>query len=361
MFRVFRQLSAWALMAILCIGLCLKPAVQEVQAEEIDQRSSNVKPVVLTTRSVVGIDRVFGDTQAVVDENIYYSLAAVSASDLKRIFGTKYDTPMFNKALETINPCMAFATTWGEAGASYAGISMTTVMDFNPATYSEEIDWINISANIEQVDSTWYIANARGNYNTNANGKAFHMPVALLQIPRGTDRSTSEMTGLGVGPYQITSSDWNRWVLDNRVNPVWGFEDSLEKCGTSWITCGINPISDLTVYACLSLGHQGGGLIDYPFGKNLINQINRPEVQQAFNEVGYQMYLDLKEKAYSKPVSTANLKLDTYLSQLQQKTGITFSSYTGGAGSTNKGNYVALHCLRYVFYKYYFTSGIGHE
>lgn len=356
MCKVFKQSIGVLLITILCIGLCIKPAVQEVHAEEQEQ-NFNVEPVVLTTRSAVAIDRVFGNMQAVVDENIYYSLAAVSKSDLTRIYGN-HNTPMFEMALDTINPCMAFATTWGEAGASYAGISMTTVMDFNPNTYKEEIDWVTLSANLEQVDSSWYVANSKDNYNTNTSGKAFHMPVALLQIPRGSDRSQSEMVSLGVGPYQITSSNWEDWVLDNRVNPVWGFEDSLKKCGKSWIDCGINPTSDLTVYACLSLGHQGGGLIDMDFGKRLIKRINEPSVQKAFNEVGYQMYLDIREKAYTKAVSISDLKLDNYLQQLEQKTGIDFSDYTGGAGSTNKGNYVALHCLRYVFYKYYFTSGM---
>lgn len=354
MCKVFRQFVGVLLITILCIGLCIKPAVLEVQAEE--QELSNVEAVTLTTTSIVSVDRVFGDVQAVVDENIYYSLASVSSSDLVRIFGNK-NTAMFNMAKDTINPCMALATTWGEAGASYPGISMTTVMDFNPSTYKEEVDWVSLSSNLEQVDSSWYVANAKENINTNENGNAYHMPVALLQIPRGGDRALSEMVGLGVGPYQITSSDWNNWVLDNRVNPVWGFEDSLKKCGSSWINCGINPISDLTVYACLSLGHQGGGLIDMQFGKDLINVINRKDVQKAFNEVGYQMYLDVREKAYTKDVSTSDLNLKNYVQLLQQKTGINFAAYNGGAGSTNKGNYVAMHCLRYVFYKYYYTSG----
>lgn len=356
MCKVFKQFVGVLLTIILCIGICYKPDILRVYAEE-QELYEPVEDVTLTTRSVIAVDRVFGDTQAVVDENIYYSLAAVSSSDVKRIYGD-YDTPMFNLLLETINPCMAFATTWGEAGASYPGISMTTVMDFNPNTYKEEIDWISLSANLEQVDSSWYIANAKDNYNVNADGKAYHMPNALLQIPRGTDRSRSEMTGLGVGPYQITSSNWNDWVLDNRVNPVWGFEDSLKKCGTSWITCGINPTSDLTVYACLSLGHQGGGLINLDFGKRLINKINEQYVQDAFNEVGYQMYLDVREKAYTKEVSTSDINLNKYIQLLQEKTGVNFASYNGGEGSTNKGNYVALHCLRYIFYKYYFTSGM---
>jgi hypothetical protein len=183
------------------------------------------------------------------------------------------------------------------------------------------------------------------------------MPNALLQIPKSGDRSTSVMTGLGVGPYQVTSSDWDTYDLDSRVNPIWGFKTSLKKCGTAWINCGINPISDLTVYACLSLGHQGGGLIDYQFGKDLINIINTQAVQNAFNQVGYQIYLDAREKAYTRDISLSDINIASYIPMLQELTDINFSSYNGGVGSTNKGNYVATHCLRYVFYKYYFTSG----
>lgn len=356
MLKELRHTVCFILIAIICIGVCYKPNVIKVYAEEYET-VNHVEEVRLTTRSTVSIDRIFGDVQSLVDENIYYSLSAVSASDVRRIYGN-HNTAMFKMLEETINPCMAFATTWGEAGASYGGISLTTVMDFNPNTYKEEIDWISLSSNLEQVDSSWYIANAKDEYNTNLDGNAYHMPNALLQYPKGGNRQESAMTGLGVGPYQITSSDWDKWVLDNRVNPVWGFEDSLKKCGKNWITCDINPISDLTVYACLSLGHQGGGLIDMQFGKDLINIINRPDVQEAFNEVGYQMYLDAREKAYTRPISTSDINLKTYVQQLQSKTGINFGSYTGGAGSTNKGNYVAMHCLRYVFYKYYFTSGL---
>lgn len=337
----------------LAVCLCVKPDVISVYADSSDY----VEPVSLNTRSVVSIDDVFGEYMSTVDENIYYSLSSVNSSTLISIYGA-YDTPMFNMAKETINPCMALATTWGEAGSSYKGISLTTVMDFNPNTYVEEIDWITLTSNLEQVDSAWYVTNAKTNYNTNINGKAYHMPNTLLQYPKGGDRSTSSMVGLGVGPYQVTSSDWDSWNLDNRVNPIWGFKDSLKKCGTSWINCGITPTSDLTVYACLSLGHQGGGLIEYDFGKELINIINRKDVQDAFNTVGYQMYLDAKEKAYNRDISLSDINASTYLAQLESITGIDFSDYTGGVGSTNKGNYTATHCLRYVFYKYYYTSGL---
>lgn len=306
--------------------------------------------------TLVNISDVFGSYQKTVDENIFYSLSQVNDRTLVKIFGD-CNTPMFIKAKETINPLMALATTWGEAGSSYAGISLTTVMDFNPSTYVVDIDWINVTKNLAQVSSDWYYANARSSVNTNANGQAYKMPNALLQFPSEGSRETSAMTGLGVGPYQITSSDWNSWDLDCRINPVYGYENSLKKVGTNWINCGINPISDVTVYAALSLGHQGGGLISYDFGKNLINQINRKEVQDGFNRVAYQMYLDLLEKQSTKQCSLSNVNLNSYMNMLVKETGVNFGSYNGGPGRTNKGNYVALHVLRYCFYKYYYMGG----
>lgn len=348
-----RRVLALLLFCIMCMYACIRPDILTVCAVNND----SIANPSLTTRSLVKIDRVFGDYMATVDENIYYSMSSVNSQSLVSIYGN-HNTPMFKMAKETINPCMAFATTWGEAGASYPGISLTTVMDFNPNTYKVEIDWVTLSRNMEQVDSAWYVTNSVNSYNINENGEAYHMPTALLQIPKQGDRSTSAMTGLGVGPYQITSSDWNRWNLDNRVNPVWGFEDSLRKCGSSWINCGIDPISDITVYAALSLGHQGGGLIDYEFGKQLIQIINRPDVQDALLRAGYQMYLDSKEKAYSRSISLSNINVTTYIAQVEAETGIDFSRYTGGAGTTNKGDYTVKHVLRYIFYKYYFTSGL---
>ena len=338
---------------ILSILLCIKPNVTNVMADTV---SGDAESVMLTTNSVVSVNKSFGEYQSAVDENIYSSMSAVNADALERIYGA-HDTPMFNAAKEYINPCMAFATTWGEAGSSYKGISLTTVMDFNPNTYIDQIDWLSLSKNLEQVDSTWYVTNTRQSYNVNESGNAFKMPNALLQVPRGGDRSTHDMTNLGVGPYQITSSDWDKWTLDDRVNPIWGFQDSLAKCGSSWIDCGISPISDLTVYAALSLGHQGGSLIDNQFGKDLINTINTRPVQAAINNAGYAMFMELLEKSYYKEVSLSDIDVGVYVSQVEAETGIKFSGFTGGAGSTNKGTYVLKHCIRYVFYKYYFTSG----
>lgn len=343
------------LLGTLCVavGLCIRPIVYTVYAEEY----TYIEPIVLTTRSVVSIDDVFGNYMSTVDENIYYSLASVNSNTLTQIYGN-YNTPMFNKAKECINPCMALATTWGEAGCSYPGISLTTVMDFQPSTYVEEVDWVTLTSNLEQVDSSWYIANTKSNYNTNENGNAYRMPNALLQFPSGGDRSTSAMVGLGVGPYQVTSSDWEKWKLDNRVNPIWGFKDSLKKCGSSWITADIDPISDITVYAALSLGHQGGALITSDFGLDLIRKINQQDVQDVINRIGYQMLIDAREKAYGKSISLSDINISNYTAQLENELGINFSSYTGGVGSTNKGRYTINHVLRYVFYKYYFTSGL---
>lgn len=350
-----KQLIALYLTLVLAIGLCIQPGIIQVLAEENYGTQTNIA---LTTDSIVSISPIFGERMSTVDENIYYSMASVNADTLVRIYGN-YNTPMFNMLKETINPCMAFATTWGEAGESCKTISLTTVMDFNPNTYVEEIDWVSLSRNLEQVDSLWYYTNAKEDVNTNLDGYAYAIPNALLQFPKEGSRATSTMTGLGVGPYQITSSDWDTWDIDKRVNPIWGWESSLKKCGTGWITCGLTPISDLTVYAALSLGHQGGGLINYPFGRELINIINTQSVQDAFNKAGYQMCQLALEKAYTKDISLSDLNVTSYLTQIESEIGVDFSNYTGGVGRTNKGDYVAKHLLRYCFYKYYFTSGLN--
>lgn len=326
-----------------------------IGTQDVNVTAENMNNNINMNVNTISINEVFGSYQSAVDRNIYNSLRCVDANTLVDIYG-EVNTEVFQKAKECINPCMAFATTWGEAGQAYAGISMTTVMDFNPSTYKYEIDWITLAGNLYEVDDSWYIANAVNNYNTNEASYAYHMPVQLLQYPQSGNRTTSMMTGLGVGPYQITSSDWDKWELSNRVSPIDGFKDSLRKVGTSWTACGINPISDLTVYALLSLGHQGGGLIDYQFGRDLINKINEPRVQEAFNNAGRLMYLELRDKAYDNKVTLSDINLNKYLRKIESETGVKFSSYNGGVGRTNKGNYVALHCLRYVFYKNYFTN-----
>lgn len=351
-----KQISILCLILCLSVCLCIQP--RKVNAYIEEQESVNIKPVNLTTNSIVNISPIFGEPMCTIDENIYYSLASVNKDSLVKIYGD-YNTPMFNMLKETINPCMAFGTTWGEAGESYPNISMTTVMDFNPDTYVEEIDWVTLSRNLEQVDSLWYLTNAKVDTNTNEEGYAYGMPNALLQIPKGASRETSTMVSLGVGPYQVTSSNWDTWDIDKRVNPVWGWEASLKKCGTDWIKCDINPISDLTVYSALSLGHQGGSLITYDFGKELISILNQKDVQDTFNKAGYQLCQLAIDKSHEDDICLSNLNVTNYLNQIELETGYDFSDYTGGVGSTNKGDYVARHLLRYCFYKYYFTSGLN--
>ena len=333
----------------LLIVSCIKPAIansQEYIVTDNIQISNDVYPV---------INSGFNDYQRQVDINIFNSMKSVNKDTLINLYGDN-DTLMFNKAKECINPCIAFATTWGEAGSAAPGISLTTVMDFTDSNY-DGIDWVKLSKNLEQVDSAWYISNCINNYNVNESGNVYHMPVALLQYPSSGSRSTSAMTGLGVGSYQITSSDWDKWDLDERVNPVVGYEMSFAKAGDTWFKCDINPTSDLTVYAALSLAHQGGALPGFEFGKRLLNKINEPQVQRAFNQAGYDMYIDMLEKSYSKDVTLSDVSVTKYLRQVEATCGVTFSSYNGGEGRTNKGNYVALHLLRYVFYKNYFSNG----
>lgn len=332
------------LLIVLCNNYIAVNAVEYRNSYAIDMNSSTIR-----------IDDAFGTYQQIVDKNIYNEMSKYVFDILDETYGN-INSPMVNMAKETINPCMAFATTWGEAGESYPSISLTTIMDFNPDTYVYDIDWIEISCNLEQVDDDWYRVNSLNDYNTNVDGNAYHMPTSLLQFPTSGSRDTTSAQGLGVGPYQITSSDWETWELCNRVSPIEGFRDSMKKTGDSWARADINPISDLTVYAALSLSHQGGALIDYDFGRNLINIINTPEVQDAFNEVGHEMYIEFRDRAYNERVGLSNINLTKHLEEVEQRTGVDFSKYTGGVGRTNKGNYTALHCLRYVFYKNYFTA-----
>lgn len=330
--------------------LCLPSNHKESYAESKEHLD-------LTTTSTVNVDLIFGEYQAMVDENLYYSLCSVNEDTLVKLFGNR-TSPMFIKAKETINPLMAFATMWGESGRSWPGVSLTNSMDFNPDTYKDEIDWVTLSKNIEQVDSSWYIANVKDNYNTNTSWEGYRVPIALIQHPQQGSRKTDALRHLGVGPYQHTSTDWKTWSLDERLNPVWGWEESISKVGTAWLNSDIRPISDITVYACLSLGHQGGNLITLPFGKELIEYINQEYVQDSIYEVAEQMYRDALAKASKKSISLSDINTDSYRKILEEKLGIKFSKFhKDGYGATNKGNYVIRHVLQYVFYKYYFTSG----
>ena len=346
-----KRLLVTFMIVMLCNMTILYANINTVSVNASVTNSHNVD----MNQESICIDDAFGIYQQTIDKNIYSEMNKYVYDILIEAYG-EYDTPVMRKAEETINPCMAFATTWGEAGQSYGGISLTTIMDFNPATYVHEIDWINVTSNLMQVDDEWYRVNALDNFNTNESGQAYKMPNALLQFPKGSSRETSTMKGLGVGPYQITSSDWDKWTLENRVSPINGYRDTMLKTGSDWINVNINPMSDLTIYALMSLSHQGGSLVNYDFGKKLINIINQPNVQDAFNNAGYEMYIELRDKAYTKTVSLSDTDLEKYLQKVEQETGVDFSNYTGGVGSTNKGNYVALHCLRYVFYKNYFTA-----
>ena len=308
--------------------------------------------------SEIEISTSFNSTQRIVDKNLFRGLAKVNRDFLEEEY-KGIDTPMLNKAKECINPLMAFATCWGEAGRSYGGVSLTQVMDFQPSTYGSVIDWISVSADIEQVGESWYLSNATDYINTNKNGKAYGIPVVLLQAPMDGSRTSSEMTGLGVGPYQITTADWNRYPLDERVSPIDGWKWSLTKIGTAWTKCGIEPISDLTVYAVMSLSHQGGGLITYPEMKALIQKINTPEVQKGFYKVAKKMYDDLLIKEQDKDCSLNDIPRDSYMKMLENETGVAYRNYHVPLGRTNKGWYVFYHCLNYCFYKYYFTGGLS--
>lgn len=336
------------------VVVSIRPKTVSVKADGVDTSIRNIE---LTNISAVNVDPVFGELQKSVDENIYYSMTAVNEDTINTIYGADMHTPMLDKLRESINPCMALATTWGEAGRSYDGVSMTTVMDFDPSTYNSDIDWVDVATNLGQVDSSWYVANVGSSFNVNEDGNAYKIPVALLQYSKKTPRETNEFVSLGVGPYQVTTSDWEDWDIDSRVSPILGFESSLRRAGTNWCKLDINPISDLTIYAALSLCHQGQALATYDFGKELISIINTDNVQKAFNHVGYQMYTDVKALAESgKAVCTSDINVADYIPMVQELTGINFRDYTGGPGRTNKGNYVASHLLRYCFYKYYFSA-----
>ena len=343
------------LVLVFTLFVCINVLILNMNKNEISVSASNNYSGINLNNSTIVIDSAFDTYQQIVDKNIYSEMNKYIHDILIEAYGD-IDTPVMRVAKETINPCMAFATTWGEAGQSYGGISLTTIMDFSPATYIHEIDWIEVSSNLGQVNDEWYRVNTLDNFNTNEDGYAYKMPNALLQYPSVGFRETSAMKGLGVGPYQITSSDWDKWKLESRVSPIEGYRDTMIKTGPAWLKHDIKPISDLTIYALMSLSHQGGSLIEYDFGKKLIDIINTPSVQDSFNKVGREIYLDLRDKAYSKKVSLSDIDLDKYLFKLEQETGIDFSNYHGGVGNTNKGNYVALHCLRYVFYKNYFTA-----
>lgn len=339
------------LLALILTSLLLSGSDKKVKSDVIDFQEN------FSGSSEIEIASSFNSIQRIVDTNLFKEMAKVDKTFLEDNY-KGINTPMFNKAKECINPLMAFATCWGEAGHSYGGVSLTQVMDFQPSTYNSVIDWISVSANLEQVGESWYLSNASDYINENQNGKAYGMPVNLLQAPIKGSRYNSEMTGLGVGPFQITTSDWSKYPLNDRVSPIEGWKWSLTKIGNAWTKCGIDPISDLTVYAALSLSHQGGGLITYPEMKALIQKINTPEVQKGFYKVAGKMYEDLLIKEETEDCSLNDIGRESYMEMLQKETGVAYRNYHVPLGRTNKGWYVFYHCLNYCFYKYYFTGGL---
>lgn len=325
---------------ILIISICFSSRVDSFAAE-VDIPSVEV---VSPTDFKLDIDKVFTYYQKSVDENLYKAISSVNGEYLLKVYKDT-NTTLFNKTVECINPCMAFAITLGEAGASYPGISMTTVMDFNPSNYQTEIDWIKLSENVEQVDSTWYLANVTANYNQNTNGEAYKIPVSLLQKQTNNTRFEGDMVSSGVGPYQITTTDWTNYNLDSRVNPVDGFRNLFKSIGDNWLKVGVEPISDLTVYAILYSAHCNST----EFDKNLINKINEKRTQDALNYIGYQVYLDIREKAFEDPVCAYDINITKYLRPLENLLEIDFTNYANGDN-------IVKHCIQYTFYKYYFTG-----
>lgn len=294
-----------------------------------------------------------------VDTVLYSKFNANAKTYLKSAYGNRVS----NTKLEScFNPCFAFATTWGEAGASNYGISNTTVMDFTPSRYKAKIRWTDVIKNIDCVDEYWYITFADEEYNKGTKGNAYQMPIGLLQYPSEGSRDSANYVSLGVGPYQITSSDWTQWPLTDRVSPLSGWDATLRKAGTLWVDTAKSYNYETTIYACSSLAHQGGGLFKYDFSTKLFKTMDTPEVHKAIVDVGTCMYNDfLASRQRGSKGTVAQLNLSKYNKMVVDKTGIDFSKFSGGVGSTNKGNYTLNHTLRYVFYKLYFNGGIYEE
>lgn len=340
----------------LCLSILFGISLMKTSSQAATGEVPSVEAVTLTTETNPDIDKVFTYYQKTVDENLYNALKVVNKEFLYDTYGKSSDTLIFSKAVECINPCMAFALALGDAGASYPGISMTTVMDFNPNIYQTEIDWIRLSESIAQVDSTWYLANVKSNYNYNSNGEAYKIPVTLLQNPTTGNRYENDMTNLGVGPYQINNSDWIEYDLDKRVNPVNGFKNLFYTIGSDWYISGVNPVSDTTVFASIALAHLDNPFIKTNTGEALINRINDEKTQAVMNYIGYQMYLDMREKAFEDPVCAYDINTLQYVKPLEKFLNVDFSDYTKEDYHINIGNYVITKCLQYIFYKYYFVG-----
>ncbi len=313
--------------------------------------------LVIPVKAQASVNSIFAEES--IDTALYNKFDAVAKTYLKSAYGNRVS----NTKLEScFNPCFAFATTWGEAGASNYSVSNTTVMDFTPSRYEAKIRWADVVKNIECVDEYWYITFADNEYNKGTKGNAYQMPVGLLQYPSEGSRETANYVSLGVGPYQITSSDWTQWPLTNRVSPLSGWDATLRKAGTLWIDAARSYNYETTIYACSSLAHQGGGLFKYDFSTKLFQAMDKQEVHEAIVDAGTCMYNDfLVSRQKGSKGTIAQLNLSKYNKMVVDKTGIDFSKFSGGVGSTNKGNYTLNHTIRYVFYKLYFNGGIYEE
>lgn len=300
-------------------------------------------------QSNIYIDNSFGDIQCVVDAQIYKGMTSVCNKDtMVKVYGSQ-NTSVFNYACDVLNPCMAFATSKGEAGASTSepGVSLTTVIATNSRYYVNEIDWVSATKELSQFDEIWYLSNCDKSFNTNVSYKSAYMPSSYLQNG-GSD-------SLGIGPYQITTSNWSLYTLEDRMSPTKGWIASLRKAGTNWLNYDIEPISDLTIMSLLSMSHQGGSIINSDVGKRIIDNINTEEVQVIIEQCGQDMYKEVLSKVQSGSlVSADSISVNKYVSKVYELSGIDFSKWSYGTNSTNTGNYVIAHTLQYVFYKYYF-------
>ena len=334
-------------MLLLCVST-ISTAENEQQEPKVN-KTANTYYISNVVSDDIKIDNVFGTTQCIVDAQIYEGMRSVcTEQQLISIFGN-VGTPVFEMACDTINPCMVFATSKGEAGGrtSEPGVSMTTVIATNSRYYSVPIDWIYVTANLSQVDEMWYYTNCDENVSDNVEYNSYLMPVSYLQNG-GSD-------GLGIGPYQITSNDWERWTLEDRMSPTRGWVASLKKGGTGWLNSGVEPISDITIMAMLAMNHQGGAIISSDVGRNIISFINTEEIQEHMKGYAYRMYQDVYNKAFSGSlVSADDINPAKYIEDFYNSCGVRFSQWSYGSNSTNTGNYVVAHTLQYIFYKYYF-------
>lgn len=344
-----RLLAAVVVVAVFITTPMTTIAEEDLGIDKVTVHQSSESFISSVVSDDVKIDNVFGGTQCIVDAQIYEGMKSVcSEEQLISTFG-RVDTDVFKKACETMNPCMAFATSKGEAGGktSEPGISMTTVIATNDRYYNNPIDWVYVTSELSQVDEMWYYTNCDSNTSNNSEYNSYLMPISYLQ--NGGSNS------LGIGPYQITSSDWDTYTLEDRVSPTKGWQASLKKGGTSWLYADVSPISDITIMAMLSMNHQGGSIITSDCGISIINAINDEYVQDCLKQCAYKMYEDVYEKANSgQAVCADDINPSEYISDFYEACGIKFNQWSYGKNKTNTGGYVIRHTMQYMFYKYYF-------